>query len=348
MCQLSIIIPGCNEFPQIYFTIQSLRMDLEGSGLDYEIIYIANRDYRLENLTTPESAAEHVIPQGVGDLWKTFSPAQAQAVLQFIASWQRGAEGLGKVDNVRRLVYNDTLSHWQAKMAGVRVATAETLLFLDAHVLLTPGAVAEMRKYYVETGLCQRGTLHLPIAYMNDHLGVAHVYLMRHNAEKGEFTYKFSRIKNRESIHEVPCMSTCGMMISKRILMDVLGGWPKTLGIYSGGEQFLNAALAVTGHKKWIWPFGTLHHFAYHRGYHFNYDDLTKNRMTANYVALGEDWLRAFQKHRKPVGSERNAEIAEHVLRMNRAHRAIIEEHQTIDIEEWIAKVPENQKQELE
>ena len=113
---LSIIIPGCNEWPMNAFTIQSIR-DCIGDKLDYEILYIENCDYKLENLQTIADVKTHVIPQGIDKVpgtdepfWGAFSDKQKLAVLRFIALWQTGTQGLGGIPHVRHLCHNDTLS----------------------------------------------------------------------------------------------------------------------------------------------------------------------------------------------------------------------------------------------
>ena len=342
---LSIIIPGCNEWPQNAFTIQAVRDNI-GDRLEYEIIYVENGDYKPENLQTVTDAANHVIPQGVGanrkdGLWAKFTDEQRLAVLQYLALWQQVTpQNIPNVPNVRYREYRDNLSHWQAKNAGVRLARGDVLLFLDAHVLPSRGSIPSMYQYFMANQEELHGTLHLPVMYMNDKDGRELIYALVYKPKVGEFTYRFTRLKTRDAVHTVPCMSTCGMMISKHLLKTVLGGWPKTIGIYSGGEQFINGALAVTGHKVNIWPFGRLYHYAYHRLYHFNYDDLTKNRLTAAYVALGEEWMRAYQRNRKGDSSVILG-CANHVLRENKEHRALIEASTIITPEEWAAQQPE-------
>ena len=86
-----------------------------------------------------------------------------------------------------------------------------------------------------------------------------------------------------DELIEVMAVSTCGMMISKEIF-NQLGGWPKELGIYGGGENFMNYVMATQGFKKYIYPAKkALYHHGEKRGYSWNYDDHLRNRAIATY-----------------------------------------------------------------
>ena len=66
------------------------------------------------------------------------------------------------------------------------------------------------------------------------------------------------------------------------------GGWPKELGIYGGGEHFMNYTLSVLGHRKMIYPHGVLCHHGEKRAYYWNYDDHIRNRILATYLFGGK------------------------------------------------------------
>lgn len=85
-------------------------------------------------------------------------------------------------------------------------------------------------------------------------------------------------------------MSTCGMFISRET-WDEIQGYPPELGVYGGGENYLNYVLSVLDRKKWVLDHGRLEHYAEVRGYSWDGRDWLRNRMIAIYMAGGEDWL---------------------------------------------------------
>jgi hypothetical protein len=181
------------------------------------------------------------------------------------------------------------------------------------------------------------GTLHMPINYMLEQPGKELIYKLLYNKEEGIAHYSFRRMINRE-IHKVPCMSTCGMMVSREIIQQSLGMWPWELGIYGGGENFINFTLAVLGYDVNIWPHHPIHHYAYKRGYSWNYDDWLRNRMIAIYLAGGEAWLKRFSD-----ASKGRPEVKEgmrlDVISKTKDHRDKIKAQQKYSLEEWAEKM---------
>jgi len=87
-------------------------------------------------------------------------------------------------------------------------------------------------------------------------------------------------------------------MLSREIY-DSIGGWSPELGIYGGGENFMNFTLSTTGRKKWIYPAGTLFHHGEKRAYHYLYDDYIRNKFVAAYLHSGVEWVTLFSQHAK-------------------------------------------------
>ena len=131
-------------------------------------------------------------------------------------------------------------------------------------------------------------------------------------------------------------MSTCGMMMS-RSLYEQMGGWPEALGIYGGGEHFMNFVGAVIGVKKFIVPNVTLHHHGDKRGYHWNYTDYTSNRAIANYLFGGQEYLDRYLANRKGR-PQVLAQIRDNVLKSCAAHRDLIARQAMCTIDEWLDK----------
>ena len=130
-------------------------------------------------------------------------------------------------------------------------------------------------------------------------------------------------------------MSTCGMMITKNLYHE-LGGWPIELGIYGGGENFLNFSMAVLGKKVNIMVGDALHHHGDKRGYSWNFDDHLRNKFIATYCFGGIDFVTLFAKNSR--GDEKQKRnILDSVLKNKKCieHRKLIKSKQVISIKDW-------------
>jgi len=178
------------------------------------------------------------------------------------------------------------------------------------------------------------GTMHLPLTY---HIMEYHwlIYKLRVNMEAGDFDYRFTPFRPSKYPYEVPCMSTCGMMMSREVY-NYVGGWPKELGIYSGGEHFLNFTLATLGYKKYIYPAPPLHHHGDNRNYHFTYDDQKRNRFIATYMFGGKEMAIRIAKHTKAKHGFATWEpVLEDIFQKCGPQREMIKTKQIISIEDW-------------
>lgn len=312
MAELSVIVPFCNEYPQVLFTIQSIAQELRGR-VDFEIIAINNY-------------CDEVKQQGI----KEDKGYDAVLASERANPW------------LKVLHYDEKLSHWQSKNLGVKKSSGKFLWFCDAHCMVSRDSLYKMFLYYKARHKNLNGSIHLPLTYkiLESH---KLIYKLVHNPEIGEVHYSFTGYKvcDRDNLfynhYQVPCMSTCGMMIT-RDLYDQLGGWPTCLGIYGGGENFLNFTLAILGKSVNIYCGEPLFHHGDKRGYSWNYNCYTSNRIAATYMFGGEALARKYAKHRK--GSQIIiGQILEGVLHKCRPHREMIKERQTITIDEWLEEV---------
>jgi hypothetical protein len=141
-------------------------------------------------------------------------------------------------------------------------------------------------------------------------------------------------------------MSTCGMMISREIY-NKLGGWPVELGIYGGGENFLNFTMAVLGLSINIFPSKPLYHYAAPRGYYWNYDDYHRNRCIATYMFGGENWAYRYIKHINGRDTVKEAILSSIITSESsvKQHQHILSQ-QIITITDWLKEkninVPED------
>lgn len=308
MPELSVIIPFANEYPQILFTIQNIAQELLGR-VDFEIVTVSNFCEELKEQGVVEDKGYEVV-----------------STSEKINPW------------LKVLKYTDKLSHWNAKNVGVANASGKFLWFCDAHCIVSRGSLYRMFKFYKKIHKELNGTVHLPLTYKLLESRKL-VYKLVYKRDTGEVHYSFTGYKQERSgqfpyySYQVPCMSTCGMMMTKDMYTE-LGGWPKELGIYGGGENFLNFALAVTGKTINIFHGEPLFHHGEKRSYSYNYDDYSKNRIIATYLFGGKKLATLYTDNRKG-NKEVLQTILKDVLVSCEEHRKKIKQQQTINILEW-------------
>lgn len=335
MSKLSIIMPFCGEYPQNIFTIMSIWNNLRDSGIDWELIAVNNWCNR--------AASQADYSYKCPDCNKTRKITRAEAN-SYRPPYNKADPGGMRVKSyaaihkwLKYVEYKDKLSHWNAKNAGVAASTGDVLFFTDAHCALAPVSLTAMFKYYTEhpTAMLD-GTIHLPVAYFLERPNVALTYKLVARPEISMYHYSFTRHKPSKIPYQVPCMSTCGMLMSRH-LYDLLGGWPGELGIYGGGENFINFTLAILGKTINIYPARPLHHYAEKRGYNFEYVDYKRNQIIATYMFGGAARAKIFSKHCK-LDQKTAERTVKEVINKCADQRANIERHQIIEIDDWYDK----------
>ena len=329
---LSIIIPHYHEHPQLIFTLQALLYELEGGVIDYdtshrwEIILIDNSNLPQHEHRELDSSKYIKMKQDAGLL-----------------------------PNVVSLHYTDCLSHWQAKNFGCNSTIPYgTFLFLDAHVLIKQGTLNNMWEIF--KWLPKESTLHLPLSYMIEPSYTNELcYELIHDLNKGILDYRFTkwdrfseeRSKKIEDwfIREVPCMSTCGMMIDKQTFFNMYKGWPPSLGNYSGGEHYINFVGALLGIKHYVACLDPIHHYAAPRAYTLDYNDVYKNRAIVMFVVGGVSFLNKYLDHLRSLTVGRISpriinKLQEEIPSIPelKERQKYIERSSVITLENWIAQ----------
>jgi len=307
---LSIIIPFVLESPQVQFTVRALSEQLREASFNWEIIVVNNYCKEV---------------------------SQQQARQGFTIGDDAGGNHLNSMCKyhswLKYYEYKRKLSHWQSKNLAISKAKYSTLFFLDSHCLLSNGALVSMYDEFERLESMRGFSMHLPITYHileNKKL----IYKLVAEVEKGNCGYSFTSAPDTSQIlYKVPCMSTCGMMIEKRVL-ESIGCFPKELGIYSGGEQFLNFTMAVCGMNKYIFNGGVLHHHGAKRKYHWNFDDFHRNNVIAAYIYGGKYWanLRHINSKAAPL------KFVGDVFSLNAQHRQLIKDMQIKTIQKWLSE----------
>jgi glycosyltransferase involved in cell wall biosynthesis len=255
-------MPFCVEMPSLLFTIQSVINELDGL-IDYEILAVDNTVDSIPQSQHRELNGGKYLRRKVED---------------------------GVLPNVRLLEYKDKLSHWNAKNLGIRESTGDLLFFLDAHCVVYPSSLRQMIFAYTTKEELSHGSIHLPLSYLANQKDILKYDLVA-DVSNGVVSYKFAPFTPSDTPELVPCMSTCGMLIRKDIMTDVLRGWPSELGVYSGGEYYFNFALAVMGYKKHVFNSKPLQHYAAPRAYEMEYYDIYRNRAIATFLFGGREFF---------------------------------------------------------
>ena len=312
--RLSIVIPFCNEYPQILFTIRSIAEEFIGR-VPFEILAVNNYSPSLEDVGFKEDAGASACKKAMeGNPW------------------------------LRVLDYPDHLSHWQAKNFAVSQARSHILLFVDAHVVPSRDALWSQFQYFETHHEGLNGSLHVPVTYQILEWRKL-IYKLKVDLELGLIGYTFADFRPDVRPYQVPVMSSCGMMID-RATYDLLGGWPVELGSYSGGEQFWNFGQATLGKNVWIWPKGTLYHHGATRNFPLYGSDVIRNQCIATFIVAGQEMAKKFMRNvripafPKPIAPSmaQSVSILEDVLESCFDHRQLMVSRQTISLEDWLAQ----------
>jgi glycosyltransferase involved in cell wall biosynthesis len=310
MAELSVIIPYVNEYPQILFTIQSIAADLR-DRVDFEIVTVNNYcDQLVAQLKAQKRPHE-----------EDKSSLAIKATAQKQNPWLIHAE------------YTDKLSHWNAKRVGVACSSGKYLFFVDSHVALARDSLYGMLQYYKQHDV--NGSMHLPLTYKILESRKLIYKLITENFDNAVLDYSFTKYREEEEPYEVPCMSCCGVLISRKVY-EAMGGWSPELGIYGGGENFFNFTLSVLGMKKWIYTKGVCFHHGEKRAYHYLYDDYVRNKLIANYIYGGREYALKSINGGLKGRPEVLQSIYKNVELKCRKHREHVKKQQKVRIEDWV------------
>lgn len=348
MKKLSIIIPFAGEYPQVLFTVQSIACSLKGK-LDFEIIVVNNDCQELRQqwthartkISNQFNQAEVITPEMVDNIVHPLSimagrnPNCLEGLERSGDALKVSCESAGGNKWLKYLEFSDRLSHWECKRLACQEATGDAFLFIDSHCVPSQG-IDEMFNNYIPYS--DKAVFHMPLTYKILEWRRMAYKMVIQNAFYG---YTLTGHPSAEDckplvLKKVPVMSSCGLMISRKIY-DKIGGWPEGFGAYGGGENFMNYALAVIGIDKYLYNPVTLHHHGEKRDYHSDYTTTLWNRLVAHFLFGGEQCAINLAIHSKGRRDVINALITD-ILKSDiyRVHRNIIKENTKIDLDEWV------------
>lgn len=291
--EVSVIVPFCNEGPNVVFTTQGLIEELDGF-CKYEIILIDNMsdwyiDCSVKNERMPlMEGRERPFPVRSRAFFQ--GPPGAKRDGSFIDTmfFRKGI--------VKYLQYDAKQGHWNAKNHGIAHSKGRYLFFVDAHCIMKRDSLRNMIEFLRDPPEEKIGGVHAYINYMLDSR------CLEYRPQKDKFFgYQFCTNQREEYTdaqgrrqlrfptrpYKVCVMSTCGMM-SPRAVIAELGGWHPEFGIYCGGEGYMNFKQSTCGYHHWIHPQAQCWHWAEKRGYIWNHSDFVRNEQIAAYVNGGE------------------------------------------------------------
>ena len=339
------MIPFCNELPQAVLTIQSVIEELDGF-CDYEVIAVDNRsDQQIKCTVGPYSSPteNNYFVDGFKE------PKLREYSLEQRNYFKRPDSGkvlstlFFRQGKIKYFIYDDKLSHWNAKNVGIKESKGKYVMFLDAHCIMKRDSIRKMITFLREKENEKIGAVHSYINYMLDSNA------LEYRTQIKFFGYQFCShqrdevevngrkiVKFKSQPYKVAVMSTCGMMCPRKVL-DELGGWNPELGIYGGGESYINWKQSTCGYPHWIHPEAWCWHYADKRGYSWNHVDYIRNSFIAAYCVGGDKWLDQQVVLRKE--KDRPAvidKIAEDVRAKCGEDRKFIAERQVISLEDFI------------
>ena len=238
---------------------------------------------------------------------------------------------------LKYMQFSDRLSHWECKRLACQAATGDVFLFVDSHCIASNGIDEMLEKYapYMDSAV-----FHMPLTYkILEWRRMAYKMVI----EKGFYRYSLTGYPGENEpqdyvLKKVAVMSSCGLMISRKIYNKV-GGWPMGFGSYGGGENFMNYALAVIGIDKFIYNPVTLHHHGEKRDYHSDYTSTLWNRLVAHYLFGGAKIAQTLADNSKGRPEVIKALIHD-ILNSDKYkdHRNIIKKNTKVDLADWVKK----------
>ncbi len=187
--------------------------------------------------------------------------------------WWTGAE-------VLKYIVHDQPSCWQTRQRCADIAQGDYLFWCDSHVLVRGDDLVRAVAWH--SGW--KGTLKFGLNYI---LEAPHRTLYQYKWRPDKFWGDWSRELPQPPDYRIMCSGTHGLI--DRDVFEEIGGLHPALGIYGGGEPYLDFKQHMFGYEIRCHPAFQVWHLAEKRGYSWNQQDLWRNFMIASFAVGGHD-----------------------------------------------------------
>lgn len=193
-----------------------------------------------------------------------------------------------KIPWFKLVEYNDEQSGWQTRNYGASFATGKYLFFCDSHIY---------PKGYAYRGLVEfhegwKGIAHSPLCYWFDKNRPNYGYVW----QGYKFWGRWTRSLPKSPTGDVPLSGSSSLLIDREVFEEIRGFHPK-LGIYGGGETYIDLKVQMFGYPVRMAVDHHIYHITETRGYRWNNENFRFNKMLAAYALGGEKYLKPVYEH---------------------------------------------------
>lgn len=251
--------------------------------------------------------------------------------------------GLG--EKLKILIYDVSPSCWQARNYGASMADGDYLLFLDSHVYPRDNAFRRLVEFHEGW----KGVAHCPLNYWLDPDRTNYGYVW----QPQKFWGRWTRQKPSDSKGSVPLSGTSSSLIDRDVFEEIKGIHP-ALGIYGGGEPYIDLKVQMFGYDVRVAVDCELFHLTETRGYSWNKHDLRRNFMIAAYAIGGKKYYDRVYQHYwddcRGVKKWEDAfqESADEAIEFAEEDRQFIANHAKFTLDEVVTMWPDERKEKIE
>ena len=297
---ISVIIPAKNEAVTLWFTVHAIRMEMERDPVEpWEIVVV-------DNVST--------------DSTKAFLEDWA------IKPWVRRVEA-----------HADISGPGPVRNVGATAAQGEILVFMDAHVLPSPGFFRQIRHTMHQEIWDKVGSLHYPIGWNGFDRGA---FSTNYELRLERDFWGDNRTGNYRTLTEIGAHGHGCVAMRRDHFIEVGGYHPGQAG-YGGDESYMDLKFAMFGFHNYSDPSGYyLHCSQRHMNYTWNNQDVIRNHMISAYTLGGLPWLEkvyAYQLAKGYVPEHELTPAREMALSAGRADRDWIAAHARHTLDEVLA-----------
>ncbi|WP_437681999.1 glycosyltransferase family 2 protein [Sorangium sp. So ce131] len=191
----------------------------------------------------------------------------------------------------RYLLADETASVNHPRNAGVAAARGRWILILDAHVLLSPGTIALLRRRAEEEGAYPPLSLvHIPLR----NTGRTHVLGHYKLTLEDDFWGKWGPVvRETDRPYRISASGNYALFTRRHDFAAVRGFNPRFVG-YAGDEVYFQLKYWRLGGSVWLEPLVCAAHYSGPRAYRVRQDEVDRNLGLAGRVVVGPEFLPRF------------------------------------------------------